>query len=92
MRKRSIVSVLFGVLLIPLIILYLNYAQGERQQAVGNHLSQVITQFVPKADLRGVDLRGEVLIEADLREADLREAIFCDTTMPDGTINNSDCR
>ena len=38
------------------------------------------------ADLKGADLKG-----AYLGGADLKEAFFCETTMPDGTKNNTDC-
>ena len=31
------------------------------------------------------------LAEADLSDAKLDGATFCNTTMPDGTINNRDC-
>jgi len=54
-----------------------------------------------QAILRGVDLEGANLfyanltganlISAKLTKANLRRAIFCNTTMPDGSINNSNC-
>jgi len=44
-----------------------------------------------KANLRGADLYEANLYEANLHGADLRYAIFCDTKMPDGSINNDDC-
>ena len=37
-------------------------------------------------DLSGADLRG-----AYLGGVNLKEAFFCETTMPDGTKNNTDC-
>jgi hypothetical protein len=48
------------------------------------------------ADLRGANLRGaciveSVLFEAQLGTAKLDGAIFCNTVMPDGTINTSGC-
>jgi hypothetical protein len=49
------------------------------------------------ADLRGANLSGGCFIGADLTGAklgnsvNLHEAIFCNTVMPDGTIDNSDC-
>ncbi len=48
------------------------------------------------ANLRGANLRGSNLTEANLsgallRAAKLYQANFCDTTMPDGSINNRDC-
>ena len=55
-----------------------------------------------EADLRGANLSGTNLSEADLSGADLSGAQnwraaslgytkFCNTTMPDGYINNQDC-
>ncbi len=49
-----------------------------------------------QANLQGVDLGGACLVganllEADLAGADLDGAIFCHTTMPDGTTNDSGC-
>jgi hypothetical protein len=49
-----------------------------------------------RADLRGADLRGaciveSILFEAQLGTAKLDGAIFCNTVMPDGTINTSGC-
>ena len=60
-----------------------------------------------ESNLRGVDLRGAYLRGAnlvganfnnaklngaDLKETNLQKAIFCNTTMPDGSINNNDCK
>jgi hypothetical protein len=46
-----------------------------------------------KADLREANLRGANLRKAVLSEAklELADAKFCNTTMPDGTVNNRDC-
>jgi len=44
-----------------------------------------------EAELRGADLRNANLQNADLRRAILSGAKFCNTTMPDGSINNRDC-
>jgi uncharacterized protein YjbI with pentapeptide repeats len=44
-----------------------------------------------KANLCDADLRGAELNGADLTGADLTKAKFCQTTMPDGTLNNRDC-
>ena len=45
-----------------------------------------------KANLGGADLDLADLIEAILdRARNILEAIFCNTTMSDGTINNSGC-
>ena len=43
------------------------------------------------ANLIGVDLSGADLTDANLKGAKMRGAIFCNTTMPDGTKNNSGC-
>ena len=43
------------------------------------------------ANLSGADLSRANLFDANLREANVKGATFCNTTMPDGTINNSDC-
>ena len=43
-----------------------------------------------EANLELADLSRANLLEADLRGADLRGAHFCNTTMPDGWINNRD--
>ena len=49
------------------------------------------------ADLSGTDLRQANLYEANLYGAyattnDFLGAEFCNTTMPDGSINNQDCK
>ena len=44
-----------------------------------------------QADLSGANLSRANLFDANLREANVKGATFCNTTMPDGTINNSDC-
>jgi uncharacterized protein YjbI with pentapeptide repeats len=44
------------------------------------------------ANLRGADLHQADLSEADLTGAKLLYAVFCNTTMPDGSINNSNCK
>jgi uncharacterized protein YjbI with pentapeptide repeats len=43
------------------------------------------------ANLQSAFLSGADLTGAILTGADLTGATFCDTIMPDGTINNSDC-
>lgn len=43
------------------------------------------------ANLRGADLRWANLIDADLSEANLWGAAFCDTTMPDGSVQGDNC-
>jgi hypothetical protein len=50
------------------------------------------------ANLRAANLRGACLVGADLMSAIVDEstrftgAIFCQTTMPDGSVNNSGCQ
>jgi len=44
------------------------------------------------AKLIGADLTNADLAGANMNGAHTRDAIFCNTTMPDGTINNSGCR
>jgi hypothetical protein len=43
------------------------------------------------ASLLGTDLRFATLTGADLTGADLTGALFCQTRMPDGTVNNKNC-
>jgi len=48
-----------------------------------------------KANLNGANLRGAyleyvTLWKANLEGANLKGAAFCNTTMPDGSVNNSD--
>ena len=44
------------------------------------------------ANLSGADLRGATLLDAVISESrNLDEAIFCETTMPDGSLNNANC-
>jgi hypothetical protein len=49
------------------------------------------------ADFRGANLSGACLVGADLTDArlgasvNLHNAVFCNTTMPDGTVDNSGC-
>ncbi len=47
--------------------------------------------YLSKADLSGARLYGANLRGARLYGANLNEAEFCDTKMPDGSINNNDC-
>ena len=44
-----------------------------------------------QADLREADLTGADLSFADLEEARLDGATFCNTTMPDATVNSESC-
>ena len=43
------------------------------------------------ANLTGANLEGADLYKANLEGSDLSGAILCNTTMPDGTIDNSGC-
>ena len=51
------------------------------------HLADLEGANLWYADLRGADLRGA----QNWRAASLGYTKFCNTTMPDGSINNSDC-
>ncbi len=44
-----------------------------------------------QADLRGANLTGADLSFADLEEASLDGAIFCNTILPDATVNSESC-
>ena len=44
-----------------------------------------------KAILEEADLEGADLMWAKLENAEMKGAILCNTTMPDGTIDNSGC-
>lgn len=69
------------------------------RDARGSHLghSNLRGADLRGADLRGADLGGACLVGASLEGAklgasvDLGGAIFCNTTMPDGTSNDSGC-
>ncbi|MFL5164614.1 MAG: pentapeptide repeat-containing protein [Microvirga sp.] len=41
--------------------------------------------------MSGANLTRAKLTDADLRGATLIEVVFCMTTMPDGSINNTGC-
>ena len=43
------------------------------------------------ARLRGANLKGADLWGANLADTNLEGVIFCNTTMPDGSVNNSGC-
>jgi uncharacterized protein YjbI with pentapeptide repeats len=62
------------------------------------NLSEVILNDanLSESSLIGVDLSKSSLTGADLRDAilmraNLEGARFCNTTMPDGSVNNADC-
>ena len=75
----------------------------NKMDLTGVNLTEAIltNTNLTKALLLGGDLRSVDLTDADLRAADLTGAnltgamlghtIFCDTRMPNGTINNSGC-
>ena len=42
-------------------------------------------------ELDGADLSDAVLIGAMVNEEELRSAVLCNTTLPDGTVENRDC-
>ena len=44
-----------------------------------------------QADLREADLTGANLTFADIEETKLEAATFCNTTMPDGSVNDESC-
>ena len=43
------------------------------------------------ARLRGANLKGADLWGANLSDTNLEGVIFCNTTMPDGSVTNSGC-
>ena len=47
--------------------------------------------YLNGAWLRKADLSEANLIEADLSEAIMNGVILCNTTMPDGSVNDSGC-
>ena len=49
------------------------------------------TNQCPKCDLSGADLEGANLRKANLKDANLGSVRLCNTTMPDGSVNNSGC-
>ena len=58
--------------------------------------NEPVQYVLGKATFMGTILKGANLTKADLTDADLRGAllrghIFCETKMPDGTLNNSNC-
>ncbi len=49
------------------------------------------SQFL-RANVSGADFTDANLTRTNFAQSNLRQAIFCRTTMPDGTVNNRDCR
>ena len=58
--------------------------QGDRAKATNGVKER---SKLPATNLTGADLTG-----ANLKGVSLDGAILCNTIMPDGTINNSDCK
>lgn len=58
----------------------------------GAYLRGAYLEYVTlwKANLEGAYLEGANLSKANLNGANLKGAAFCNTTMPDGSVNNSD--
>lgn len=78
-------------------------AQFEWTQLVGTNFdratltyAQLLAANMTGANLSGADLTSALIVGANLTGANLDGAIltgaqFCNTTMPDGTINNDNC-
>jgi hypothetical protein len=69
--------------------------EGNFQGSNLSHANLTGAQLA-KGDFQGASLEGACLVganlyEADLDGADLDGAIFCQTLMPDGSINDSGC-
>ena len=76
----------------------LRSASLDKANLTGANLTEadLDTATLERADLTGANLTGANLTNANLERADLTGAnltgtIFCRTTMPDGTENDSDC-
>ena len=64
----------------------------KKLNALGNCPSCDLSKaLLYKANLEGANLTGADLYKANLEGSDLSGAILCNTTMPDGTIDNSGC-
>ena len=59
--------------------------QGDRTKVTNGVKER--SSFLPATNLTGADLTG-----ANLEGVSLNGVILCNTTMPDGTINNSNCK
>ena len=78
--------------------IYLMSANFSRANLTGVNLSKA---FMQSTNFRYADLSGANLAEtqmdsmnftgANLRRTGMQHVIFCETIMPDGTINNSGC-
>jgi len=53
--------------------------------------ARLLEAILFQTDLRGADLSRAVLTFSDMEDAKLEGAIFCETRMPDGSINNEGC-
>ena len=80
--KRYIKSLVSLVILIAVSILWYGFKnQGVNTMAVSE----------TSANFSGANLTGANLTGANLTGVILDDVIFCNTTMPDGTINNVGC-
>ena len=85
MKKSITLSLAVALLAAP--------ALGHKQEDLEGLKS---TKSCLKCDLTGADLRKANLSNADLTGAELNFAdltgtTFCNTMMPDGSVNNADC-
>ena len=71
--------------------LYKALLNGAQLNTAKLSYAYLVRADLSSADLRNANLGGTRLSYADLSGADLRGARFCQTIMPDGNVNNSDC-
>ena len=71
----------------------LTSANLMRANLAGANLSSenLFVTFLRKANLHSADLSGANLYKADFRFSTLTNVYFCETKMPDGKINNTNC-
>ena len=68
-----------------------NFMRANLRQADLRYSNLSHANFI-WANLSGADLRGATLLNANTSETrNLDKAIFCETTMPDGSLNNANC-
>ena len=60
---------------------------GFQGYSVKSTTGSTISSDMPPTNFTGADLKG-----ANLGEVSLDNVILCNTTMPDGTINNTSCK
>jgi uncharacterized protein YjbI with pentapeptide repeats len=80
--KRYIKSLVSLVILMTASIFWYGFQSERINATVGSETS---------TNLSGANLTGANLTEVSLTGAILDGVIFCNTTMPDGTLNNSGC-